>query len=105
MPSSFIAEDLTLEGDIKSDEGSIEIEGNVIGNVTARSIVIRVGGSVRGALSAMTVIIEGKHAGKLNCDDLKLSSTARWQGEIMAKTMTSETGAEIEGKIHIAGKT
>ena len=104
VANSIIAEDQTIEGNIASGEGSVEIKGKVIGSVTAQSIIIHVSGSIDGALSAKSTVIDGRYKGKLKCDDLRLSSTATIQADITAQTMTVENGAEIEGNVQITGK-
>ncbi|MGC3937272.1 bactofilin family protein [Roseobacter sp. EG26] len=103
MASSVIEEDLTIEGNIKSDEGSVDVKGKVVGDVTAQSVIVQTGGAINGALSAKSVSIEGKHKGKLQCDDLKLASTSTVQADVTAKTMTSESGARVAGNVQITG--
>ena len=104
VASSIIEEDLTIEGNISSDEGTIDVKGRVTGDVAAQSVIVQVGGSVEGALSAITVTIEGRHKGHLQCDNLKLASTSQVQADITAKTMTAESGAKVAGKVEITGK-
>ncbi len=104
MPNSFVAEDLTIDGNLKSDKGSVEINGKVTGDVSALSVVLRAGASVKGAVTAKTVIVEGKHQGTLTSDDLALSSTAAVQAEISAQTLTVESGAAINGKMQVSSK-
>ncbi|MCE8001046.1 MAG: polymer-forming cytoskeletal protein [Rhodobiaceae bacterium] len=105
MPNSVIAEDLTIDGHIKSGEGSVEVKGKVIGDVAALSVVIRAGASVKGAVAAKTTIIEGKHKGRLKSDDLSLSPTASVQANVSARTITVKSGAAIDGAMHVSGKT
>lgn len=104
MPNSVIAEDLTIEGNIKSGDGSVEIKGSVSGDINVLSIVVRAGGLVQGALSGKSVLLEGRHKGTLKCDDLTLSSTSHVQADISAQTVTAQNGAEIESEMHIAGQ-
>lgn len=104
MTSSIIEEDLTIEGKITSSEGSIEVKGNVTGDVTAEGIIIQPNGSIDGALSAKKISVEGRLKGNLKCDDLKLASTSNVQADVLAQTMTIESGAKILGKVKITGK-
>ncbi|MES0824525.1 bactofilin family protein [Ruegeria sp. SCP11] len=105
MASSIIQEDLTINGDISSTEGSVEIKGTVIGDLTAQSIIVQEGGSTNGTLSAKSVAVEGGHCGQLQCDDLKLASTARVKADVSAHSMSTESGAKIEGTVKITGKS
>ena len=104
MASSTIEEDLKITGNISSSKGSIEVKGNVLGDVAAETLTIHPNGSVDGAVSAKKVNIEGNLKGSLKCDDLKLTSTSHVQADIFAQTMTTDSGAEIVGKIKITGK-
>ncbi len=103
VASSIIEDDLTIEGDLNSSAGGIEVKGRVVGDVSAETITVHVGGSVDGALSAKKIIIEGKHKGSLKCDDLKIASSAQIQADVAAKTMATESGAKVVGKVNISG--
>ncbi len=104
MASSIIEEDLKIEGNISSSEGSVEVKGSVVGDVAAEEITIQPSGSIDGALSAKKICIEGKLKGSLKCDDLKLVSTSLVQADVVAQTMTTESGAKVVGKVEITGR-
>ncbi len=104
MASSIIEEDLKIEGNISSSEGSVEVKGSVVGDVAAEAVIIQPSGSIDGALSAKKISIEGKLKGSLKCDDLKLASTSDIQADVLAQTMTTESGAKVEGKVKITGR-
>ncbi|MEL7446524.1 MAG: polymer-forming cytoskeletal protein [Pseudomonadota bacterium] len=104
MPSSIIEEDLIVEGNVSSSEGSVDVKGRVVGDVSAETITIRVSGSVDGAMSAKKIAVEGKHKGSLSCDDLKLASTSQVQADVVAKAMETESGAKVNGKVDITGR-
>lgn len=103
MADSTIEEDLKIEGNVVLRKGSVEVKGNVVGDVTAESVFVQLSGSINGALSANKVSIEGKYKGNLKCDDLKFASTSRVQADVTAQTMTTESGAKVVGKINITG--
>ncbi len=104
LASSIIEEDLKIEGNISSSEGSVEVKGSVVGDVAAEEITIQPSGSIDGALSAKKICIEGKLKGSLKCDDLKLVSTSLVQADVVAQTMTTESGAKVVGKVEITGR-
>ena len=104
VPSSVIEEDLTIEGNIRSSEGSVDINGRVVGDVSAEIIAVQLSGSVDGAMSATKIAVEGSHTGSLKCDDLKLASTSQVQADVVAKVMATESGAKVKGKIDITGR-
>ncbi|NVO58657.1 polymer-forming cytoskeletal protein [Rhodobacteraceae bacterium B1Z28] len=104
MASSIIEEDLTIEGNVSSSGGSVDVKGHVVGDVSADAITVRLSGSVDGALSAKKITIEGKHNGSLSCDDLQLASTSWVQADVVARTMATESGARVVGKVEITGE-
>ena len=101
--ASVIEEDLTLEGHIKSNEGTVEVKGKVLGNVAAASVVLHKSGDIDGAITATSVSLEGNYKGTLKCDDLRVAATSNVKGEVSAKTMTTESGAILGGKVNITG--
>ncbi|MDP5221076.1 polymer-forming cytoskeletal protein [Ruegeria sp. 2205SS24-7] len=104
MASSIIEEDLTIEGDVRSSGGRVDVKGHVVGDVSAETITVQLSGSVDGALSAKQITVEGKHKGSLKCDDLKLASTSHIQADLAAKTLATESGAKVVGKVEITGE-
>ncbi|MEO9651758.1 MAG: polymer-forming cytoskeletal protein [Roseobacter sp.] len=105
MAASTIETDLVINGNIKSNDGSVEIKGNVVGDVIAASVVVRVGGAVNGALSAKQVSLEGKHKGSLKCESLSLASTSEVDASVDAVTIATESGAKILGQVNVAGRS
>ena len=104
MTSSIIEEDLTIEGNVSSSGGSVEVNGRVVGDIDAETIAVQLSGSVDGALSAKKITVEGKHKGRLSCDDLKLASTSHIEADVVAKAMATESGAKVVGKVKITGR-
>ncbi|MFU8866234.1 MAG: bactofilin family protein [Rhodobacterales bacterium] len=97
MPSSIIEEDLIIEGNLSSSEGSVDVKGRVVGDVRAETIKVHVSGSVDGALSANKITVEGNHNGSLSCDYLKLASTSQVEADVVAKEMETDSGAKVKG--------
>ena len=104
VPSSIIEEDLMIEGNVRSSEGSVDVKGRVVGDVSAETIIVQASGSVEGTMSATKIAVEGRHTGSLKCDDLKLASTSQVQADVVAKLMATESGAKVKGKIDITGR-
>ncbi len=103
MTRSVIEEDLTIEGNITSQEGEIEVKGRVKGDIASRSVDVNAGGRVEGAISAETVKIQGGHAGQIKCTELALEKDADVKADVTAQTMVSEKGARLVGKVQITG--
>ncbi|KIC12977.1 hypothetical protein RA19_00845 [Leisingera sp. ANG-M1] len=104
MVNSVIEKDVTVEGNITSSKGSVEVRGRVVGDLSAQSVTVHAGGTVDGALSAQSVAVEGTYSGKIQCDDLRLAASSQVQADVSAKTMATESGAQLQGNIRISGK-
>lgn len=103
MADSVIEEDLTIEGNVVSKKGSVEVKGKVVGDVSAERLTVQQSGSIDGSLSAKTISIEGRHKGSLKCDDLKFAASSHVQADVTAQTMITESGAKVIGKVNITG--
>ena len=101
--TSVIEEDLTLEGDVKSKEGTIEVKGKVLGNVAAASVLLYQSGTISGAVTATSVSLEGRYQGTLKCDDLRVAATSNVEGDFSASTIKTESGAIFVGKVNVSG--
>ena len=101
--TTVIEEDLTLEGNVKSNEGTVEVKGKVLGNVAAASVILNQSGSIEGAVTATSVSLEGSYQGTLKCDDLRIAASSNVKGDVSARLMTTESGAVLVGKVNIAG--
>ena len=96
---SFVGETLQLEGDLRS-AGSLDVAGLINGNVFVTDIVVAETGSVRGAIEATNIEINGHIEGKISADVIIIGRTAVIKGDIFFKnTLKTEEGADIDGYI------
>ena len=96
---SHVGETLQLEGDLRTS-GSIDVAGLINGNVFVSEITITETGSIRGALEATTVEINGHIEGKITADAIIIGKSAVIKGDIFFKnTLKTEEGADIDGYI------
>ena len=96
---SYLGETLQLEGDLRSS-GAVDVAGLVNGNVFVSEIVITETGSIRGALEAGSVEINGHLEGKITADTVIIGKNAVIKGDIFFKnTLKTEEGADIDGYI------
>jgi len=86
----FVGKDLILLGRL---EGDIELRGR-----------LHVGpkGSVRANVRATTVEVEGELNGEIRADALSMLPTARVRGTLIAKRLSVQEGAVVEGSINPA---
>jgi cytoskeletal protein CcmA (bactofilin family) len=90
---------MQLEGDLRTS-GSIDVAGLVNGNIFVSEITVAETGSIRGAIEAATVEINGHLEGKISADSVIVGKTAVIKGDIFFKnSLKTEEGADIEGYI------
>ena len=101
---SYVGETMQLEGDLRS-AGSIDIAGLVNGNIFVSDMTITEAGSVRGAIEAVNIEVNGHVEGKISADVVIIGKSAVIKGDIFFKnTLKTEEGADIDGYIKRASK-
>lgn len=96
--ASVFSTDLTITGNVHSS-GDIQIEGTIEGDVRANTLIVGETAVVKGEVSAEEVIAHGRVIGRLRGVKVRLSSTARVEGDIVHKTIAIESGAHFEGSV------
>lgn len=94
---SVLGADLRITGEVTST-GSMEVLGEIDGNLTAQGLVIGQEGRVKGSVTANMVDIKGKLDGKIACDSLTLRSTAEVRADVTTAGIVIESGAAIDGR-------
>ena len=94
---SIIAADLKIVGDLVCG-GSIEIEGDVQGNVTCSHVTIRRTGAVKGDISADEIFIDGGVTGLVKGQNVTVTESGRVTGIIMYESLSVRDGAFIDGQ-------
>jgi cytoskeletal protein CcmA (bactofilin family) len=97
---TLIDADITLVGEIVSEE-NIRLRGRVEGNVsTSGSVVIEPQGSVLGDITAENLIVEGSVEGKVVvARKFELRPTGRMRGDIRASVVAIAEDAFLQGKV------
>jgi cytoskeletal protein CcmA (bactofilin family) len=98
--TTLIDRDVTLIGDIVSEE-NIRLRGRVEGNVlTSGSVVVEPPGSVRGDITAENLIVEGSIEGKVVvARKFELRPTGRMRGDIRASVVAIAEESFLQGKV------
>lgn len=94
---SFVGGDTRIMGDL-SGAGEIRIDGEVGGDVVARSVTVGEGGSVEGSVFAETAHIGGAVMGRVEAVAVTIAATGRVVGSITHNVLSVEPGAMIEGR-------
>ena len=97
-PASVLSSDLTVVGNLKT-AGDIQIEGTVEGDIRAHLLTVGEGATVKGECMADDVVVNGRIVGKVRGLKVRLTSTARVEGDIIHKTIAIESGAHFEGSV------
>jgi cytoskeletal protein CcmA (bactofilin family) len=94
----MLSADLTVTGNLKTS-GDIQVEGTVEGDIRAHLLTIGDGASIKGEVIADDVVINGRIIGRVRGLKVRLTSTARVEGDIIHKTIAIESGAHFEGSV------
>jgi len=97
-PASSLSSDLHITGNLKTS-GDINVEGQVDGDIRAHLLTIGEGATVKGEVTADDVVINGRIVGRVRGLKVRLTSTARVEGDIIHKTIAIESGAHFEGSV------
>ncbi len=94
---TVLASDLRLSGDLSST-GTVEILGEVIGDISAQTLIVGAEGQVKGSVHAETVEVRGHLEGKVSCLSFTLRSSAIVTAEVNYDQLIIESGAQIDGR-------
>ena len=95
---SQLSSDLLITGNIKTT-GDIQVEGQVEGDIRAHLLTVGEGATVKGEVVADDVVVNGRIVGRVRGLKVRLTSTARGEGDIIHKTIAIESGAHFEGSV------
>lgn len=104
--ATVIAKGVKVDGDFGSD-GDVVIDGEVKGNLSATGqLTVGSEAVIRADVKAGSAIVSGTIEGNLTADKrIDLKATARIKGDLVSEMLSVESGARIDGKLSIGGKT
>jgi cytoskeletal protein CcmA (bactofilin family) len=94
---TVLAADIRLSGDLSSS-GTVEILGEVSGDISAQTLIVGAEGLVKGSVSAEAVEVRGTLEGKVSCLSFTLRASAVVTAEVNYDTLIIESGAQIDGR-------
>jgi len=97
-PASTLSTDLHIKGNLKTT-GDIQISGTVDGDIRAHLLTVGEGSTVKGEVVADDVVVHGRVVGRVRGLKVRLTATARVEGDIIHKTIAIESGAHFEGSV------
>ena len=95
---STLSSDLVIKGNLKTT-GDLQIEGVVDGDIRAHLLTVGEGATVKGEIIADDVVVNGRIIGRVRGLKVRLTSTAKVEGDIIHKTIAIESGAHFEGSV------
>ncbi|WP_370244626.1 polymer-forming cytoskeletal protein [Salipiger sp.] len=97
-PASVLSSDLHITGNLKTT-GDIQVEGTVEGDIRAHLLTIGESATIKGEVVADDGVINGRIVGRVRGLKVRLTATARVEGDIIHKTIAIESGAHFEGSV------
>lgn len=95
---SIISKDSYIKGELHST-GSLDVEGNIEGDIFGNIVTIREEGQVNGNITAKTLNLKGKFSGKIKSERINISAKADIKGILEYVSLCVEDGAKIEGEL------
>jgi cytoskeletal protein CcmA (bactofilin family) len=97
---SVISNDLKIIGQgLKIiSRGTLQVDGEVEGDVGGAEIIIGEEGKVTGIVAAERVIVRGRISGVIRAMTVALQSSAKVEGDIHHMSLAIEQGAEFDGR-------
>ena len=97
---SVLAQDLRITGEVSST-GTIEVLGEIEGNLTAKGLIVGTEGRMTGTVSAENVEVKGRLDGRVATHGFALRSSAIVAADVSYSTLVIESGATIDGKFSL----
>lgn len=94
---SVLGADLRITGEVTTT-GSVEVLGEIDGNLTAHGLIIGQEGQMKGSVTAATVEVKGKLDGKVTCESFTLRSTSEVKADVTTSGLVIESGAVMNGR-------
>ncbi len=99
MSKSVFANDLYIKGNVTS-KGDIQLNGVVDGELSARTLWLEKGSSIRGPVIAEKVVIGGKIDTNVYGNSVKLKSSANVQSKVMSSSLSVDEEAYFDGTLN-----
>ncbi len=99
-PKSVIGNDLKILGQgLKIiSQGTLQVDGEVEGDVAGVEVIIGEQGKVTGTVAADRVIVRGRISGVIRGATVALQASSRVEGDIHHMSLAIEQGAEFDGR-------
>ena len=97
-PSALVGPPIFFIGGRQANElADIELEGVVVGQITARKLETSKDAKIKGTLKGERIVVGGHFEGTIDADKVELSSTANVEGEITSASLSMDEEAYLGG--------
>jgi cytoskeletal protein CcmA (bactofilin family) len=79
--------------------GDMQVDGTIEGDIRAHMLTVGEAATISGEILADDVVIHGHIRGRVRGVKVRLTSTAKVEGDIIHKTIAIESGAHFEGSV------
>jgi len=95
---SVISQDMHMLGNILHEDGRIDFDGTLDGNVRCKSLSLRKNAIIQGEITVETLHVYGRVNGVIKAKNVYLYSGCHVEGIIMHEQLSIEDGAFVDGK-------
>ena len=96
---TIISRDLHMLGNIVHEEGTVDMDGTLDGNLRCRHLTIRANGIIQGEVQADSVQVYGRVNGLIRARQVSLHAGCHIEGIVMHEQLSIEDGAFVDGKL------
>jgi cytoskeletal protein CcmA (bactofilin family) len=79
--------------------GDVQVEAKVEGDIRAHLLTVGENATIKGEVIADDLVVHGRVIGRVRGLKVRLTSSARVEGDIIHKTIAIESGAHFEGSV------
>tara|TARA_B100000579_G_C22798254_1_gene838316 strand:- start:1153 stop:1467 length:315 start_codon:yes stop_codon:yes gene_type:complete len=97
--TTYISEELVMEGTLDSAGSSVVLAGRFKGEIRAKDVLLEANSIFDGNLIADQVTLGGLVKGEVAANTLNVASTARIEGNLKTNSLSIDLGAEVAGSI------
>ncbi|MCB1505912.1 MAG: polymer-forming cytoskeletal protein [Hyphomicrobiaceae bacterium] len=104
VTTSVIGKDLHIAGEkiIITCQSRLQVDGEIVGDLAGREIIIGETASVTGSVAAESVEVRGKVNGAIRGSTISLRPSAKVEGDILHQTLAIAEGAHFDGRVRRA---
>lgn len=104
ISTSVIGKDLHIGGEkiIIVCESRLQVDGEIVGDLAGREVIIGQTASVTGSVAAESIEVLGKVNGAIRGMKVALKPSAKVDGDIVHQILTIDEGAHFDGRVRRA---